>query len=51
MFQDKAQPAVNGYSLNKGCPEGWMPWMASTAPYGGICEPPSGRDEKPSSAV
>jgi len=19
MFQDKAQPAVNGYSLNKGC--------------------------------
>ena len=20
MFQDKAQPAVNGYSLNKGCP-------------------------------
>ena len=47
MFQDKAQPAVNGYSLNKG----WMPWMASTAPYGGIFEPPSERDEKPSSAV
>ncbi len=44
MFQDKAQPAVNGCSLNKGC----------TNPPGAdwdICEPPSGRDDKPSSAV